>query len=70
MTWSQIVEGFQRPVNPLSAEARERTHKQCLGCQKMLSLDNFYVRNDSGRLVSRCKFCYKAQQKRFNRRTK
>lgn len=70
MTWSQIVEGFQKPIRTLSAEVRERTHKRCLGCEKMLPLDNFYVRGDSGKLVGRCKPCYKAQQKRFNRRTK
>lgn len=70
MTWSQIVKEFQKPLSPLGTDIRERTHKQCLGCQKMLPLSNFYVRGESGRLVSRCKPCYKAQQKRFNRRTK
>lgn len=70
MTWSQIVAGFQKPITPLSEEAKERTHKRCLGCEKMLPLDNFYTRGEKNRLVGRCKPCYKEQQKQFNRRAK
>jgi hypothetical protein len=35
--------------------------KQCFKCKQHLSLDQFYVRSDSGKLTSECKACRKVR---------
>jgi hypothetical protein len=63
MTWMQIVENFQKPLTSVCMPV-SRTHKRCLGCEKMLPFSSYYVKGESGHLVSRCKPCYMARQKK------
>jgi hypothetical protein len=61
MIWDQIVKNFQKPAVKLPAH---QTHKRCLGCEKMLPFSDFYSKGEGNQLVSRCKPCYKAHQKK------
>lgn len=68
MAWAQVLENFQRVVTPLSVTTC-KTHKRCLGCERLLPVSNFYSKSDGQRLVSRCKPCYIAHQKRKKRKS-
>ena len=63
MTWAQVVADFQKPIKSMYSPGG-KTHKRCLACEKLLTVDNFYSKGEGNQLFSRCKPCYKVHKKR------
>jgi hypothetical protein len=58
--WTKIVGDFAKPIDT-SEIIRQTTHKRCLGCERLVDLNEFYLRPGHG-YASRCKPCYIKQQ--------
>jgi hypothetical protein len=58
--WSKIVDDFAKPIDTAGV-VKHTTHKRCLACERLLNLNEFYLRLGHG-YASRCKPCYIKQQ--------